>query len=72
MSSSGEETPPPVWKLSLEPSVYMLTAVSNWSGRLSRSVRVGMKVLYLLSKLTMGRKKSVLRCKDVCFDMIFE
>jgi len=54
MSSSGEKTPPPVWQLSLEPSVYMLTAFSNLCRRLSQSVRVGMKILYLLSKLTMG------------------
>jgi len=54
MSISGEKTPPPVWELSLEPSVYMLTAFSNWCGRLSQSLRVGMKILYLLSKLTMG------------------
>jgi len=25
MSSSGEKTPPPVWELSWEPPVYMLT-----------------------------------------------
>jgi len=54
MSSSGEKTPPPARELSLEPSMYMLTALSNWCGRLSQSVRVGMKILYLLSKLTMG------------------
>jgi len=54
MSSSGEKTPPHFWELSLEPSVYMLTAFSNWCGRLSQSVRVGMKILSLLSKLTMG------------------
>jgi len=54
MSSSGEKTPPPVWKLSLEPSVYMLTAFLNWCGRLSQPVRVGMKILHLRSKLTMG------------------
>jgi len=46
MSRSGEKSPPPVWELSLEPSVYMLTAFSNWCGRLSQSVRVSM--------LTMG------------------
>jgi len=54
MSSSEEKTLPPVWELSMEPSVYMLTAFSNWCGRLSQSVRVGMKILYLLSKLTVG------------------
>jgi len=51
MYSSGEKTPLPVWELSLEPFVYMLTAFSNWCGRLSQSVWVG--ILYLLSKLTM-------------------
>jgi len=54
MSNSAEKTPPPDWELSLEPSVYMLTAFSNWCGRLSQSERVGMKILYLHSKLTMG------------------
>jgi len=28
MSSSGEKTPPPVWELSLEPSMYMLTELA--------------------------------------------
>jgi len=54
MSSSGEKTPPPVWELSSEPSMYMLTAFSNWCWRLSQSLRVGMKTLYLLSTLSMG------------------
>jgi len=54
MSSSGEKGPSPVWELSLEPSLYMLTAFSYWCGRLSQSVRVGMKILNFLSKLTMG------------------
>jgi len=54
MSGSGQKTAPPVWELSLEPSVYMLTAFSNWCERLSQSVRVGKMILYLLSKLTMG------------------
>jgi len=54
MSSSEEKTPPPVWELGLEPSVYMLTAFSNWRGRLSQSVRVGKKILYLFSKLTIS------------------
>jgi len=31
MSSSGEKTPPPVWELSLEPSVYMSTASRSLS-----------------------------------------
>jgi len=53
MSSSGEKTPPPVWELSLEPSVYILTAFPiGVVGCLV--VRVGMKNLYLLSKLTLG------------------
>jgi len=41
MSSSVLKISPPVWDLSLEPSVYMLTAFSNWCERLSQSVRVG-------------------------------
>jgi len=53
MSSSGEKTPTPAWELCLEPYAYMFTAFSNWCGRLSQSVRVGMKILYLLSKLSM-------------------
>jgi len=53
MSSLGEKTSPPVWELILEPSVYMLTAFSNWCGRLSQFVRVGIKILYFLSKSTM-------------------
>jgi len=72
MSSSGEKTPPPVWELGLEPSVYMLTAFSNWCGKLTHSVRVSMKILYLLSKLTMGGTYSVICGKDVCFVRILE
>jgi len=53
ISSSGLKTPPPAWELSLELSVYMLTAFSNCCARLSQSVREGMKIWYLLSKLTM-------------------
>jgi len=72
MSSSGENSPPPVWELSLEPSGYMLTAFSSWCGRLSQSVRVGMKILYLLSKLTIGGTQSALCGTDVWFARILE
>jgi len=54
MSNSGEKTTPPVGELSLETSVYMLTTFSKWCERLSQSVRVGIKILYLFSKLAMG------------------
>jgi len=62
MSSAGENTAPPVWDISLEPSVYMLTAFPHWCGRLPQSVRVGMKIFYFFSNVF---TLSVMRGMDI-------